>query len=128
VVYLETSVALAELLGEDRRPRPEFWQSELIASRLLSYEIWVRAHARGVAGALSESISTLLARVHLVELSPDVLARALEPFPVRIRTIDALHLATLDHLNRQGVEVQLASYDQRLAEAAKALGHSLAAL
>ncbi len=125
MVYLETSVALAELLGEDQRPPAEFWKNEPVASRLLSYEIWVRAHALGVGATLAEAISTLLARVHLVELSPEVLERAHEPFPVRLRTLDALHLATLDHLRREGVDAQLASYDRRLIDAATRLGHPI---
>jgi hypothetical protein len=34
VIYLDTSVALAHLLGETRRPDDSLWQSPLIASRL----------------------------------------------------------------------------------------------
>jgi hypothetical protein len=35
VIYLDTSVVLAELFAEDRRPRPEFWMGQLVSSRLL---------------------------------------------------------------------------------------------
>ena len=66
--------------------------------------------------------------MNLVELSEPALARALQPFPVRIRTVDALHLATIEFLRRQGETVELASYDDRLLAAAKAVGISVAPL
>jgi hypothetical protein len=58
----------------------------------------------------------------LVELAPPVLARALEPFPTAVRTLDALHLATLLFITGEGSAVRLATYDDRLAEAAVKLG------
>ncbi len=73
MINIDTSVALAQLLAEDRR------------------------------------------------LSRPVLARAQEPFAKPVRTLDALHLASMDFLRRQGQEVQLASYDERLVAAAKAM-------
>ena len=39
-----------------------------------------------------------------------------------MRTLDALHLATMSFLADQDVDVLLASYDRRLAAAAQALG------
>ena len=57
-----------------------------------------------------------------MELTPLVLARALEPFPIPVRTLDALHLATMAFLREQGQRIELASYDARLLTAARALG------
>jgi predicted nucleic acid-binding protein len=62
-----------------------------------------------------------LDRVNFVELGERALERALEPFPVPLRTLDALHLATMDFLRRQGEEIELASYDNRLVAAAQAV-------
>jgi hypothetical protein len=70
----------------------------------------------------------LLARVNLTQMSELALARALEPFPVAVRTLDALHLATMDFIRESGEPVRLASYDNRLISAARALGIALAAL
>jgi hypothetical protein len=70
----------------------------------------------------------LLARVNLTEMSKRVLARALDPFPVATRTLDALHLATIEFLRSEGEPLQLASYDNRLLAAARALGISIAAV
>jgi len=61
-------------------------------------------------------------------MSEVALARALEPFPVAVRTLDALHLATMDFMRQRGELVQLASYDNRLTAAAQALGITLASV
>ncbi len=58
----------------------------------------------------------------MLELSPPVLARALEAFPAPVRTLDALHLASCEHLRSQGQPVTLTSYDRRMTAAARAMG------
>lgn len=125
MIYLDTSVALAHLLGETRRPSDNLWQSSLIASRLLQYELWTRLNTRGLGTSHGEEARELLSTVALVELAPPVLARALEPFPTAVRTLDALHLATLLFVRGESSAVRLATYDDRLAEAAVKLGVSL---
>ena len=84
MIYLDSSVALAHLLVEDRVP--------------------------------------------LLELAPPVLVRALEPFPVPVRTLDALHLASMDFLRTHGQTVRLASYDERLLTVARRLDIDVYAL
>lgn len=122
MIYLDTSVALAHLLGETRRPDDTLWQSPLIASRLLQYELWARLNARGIGATHGDEARDLLSMVALVELAPPVLARALEPFPVPVRTFDAVHLATALFVRGGGSALQLATYDERLGEAATRLG------
>lgn len=122
MIYLDTSVALAQLLAEDRRPPVSLWREVLVTSRLLEYELWTRVNARGLARSHDELVRGLLGRLAFLELSRPVLARALEPFSKPVRTLDALHLASMDFLRRQGQDVRLASYDERLVMAAKAIG------
>jgi uncharacterized protein len=121
LIYLDTSVALAHLLAEDRTPPERLWQEDLISSRLLEYEIWTRIHARKLTGSHADEVRSLLGRVALVELSPPVLARALEPFPKPVRTLDALHLASMEFLRKQGQRISVAVYDARLLDATRAL-------
>ncbi len=121
MIYLDASVALAHLLAEDRVPPERLWQEDLISSRLLEYETWTRIHASKLTRSHADEVRSLLSRVALVELSPPVLARALEPFPKPVRTLDALHLASMDFLRKQGQRISLASYDGRLVDAARAL-------
>ena len=90
MIYVDTSVALAHLLGEDRHPAESLWAESLVTSRLLQYELFVRLNARRLVKSHSEAADQLVGRFAMLELSPPVLARALEPFPVELRTLEAL--------------------------------------
>jgi hypothetical protein len=54
-------------------------------------------------------------------MTPAVLARALEPWPVPLRTLDAMHLASIEFLRSRHQDVALASYDSRIIAAAQRL-------
>jgi predicted nucleic acid-binding protein len=127
VIYVDSSVLLADLFAEPRSPPDTLWDEDLASSRVLTYEVW-RLNAYGLMISHSSRARGLLARVNLTEMSDAALARALEPFPVAVRTLDALHLATMEFLRNQGESVMLASYDNRLLAAAQALGISTALL
>jgi predicted nucleic acid-binding protein len=128
VIYLDTSVALAHLLAEDKRPPDALWAHPLVASRLLDYELWTRLNARGLAGSHGEAARRLVERLALMELLPNVLGRAKEPFPTAVRTLDALHLASILFVRERVPTIELASYDDRLTAGARALGIRIAAL
>ncbi|MGH7090385.1 MAG: PIN domain-containing protein [Stellaceae bacterium] len=128
MIYLDSSAALAHLLDEERAPPASLWDEELVSSRLFEYEIWTRINSLGLAPTKANDVHAVLIRVNLIELSPPVLARALDPFPSPCRTLDALHLASADYLRAQGRRVEIASYDARLVAAARALGFSIAPL
>jgi predicted nucleic acid-binding protein len=128
VIYLDSSVALASVLAEERQPSDALWTKRLSSSRLLEYEVWNRIFAKGMGETHRSEIEIMLRKIDLVELSRDRLQRALDPYPVPVRTLDGLHLATMAHLRHQGEAVELASYDQRLISAARALGIPLATL
>jgi predicted nucleic acid-binding protein len=128
VIYLDSSVVLARLLVEDRSPPDAFWDQPLISSRLLTYEVWNRINAHRLDRSHAEAASALIAHVALIELTPSVLERALEPFAVPVRTLDALHLASITFLRAGGQSVELASYDNRLIAGARALSIPLAVL
>jgi hypothetical protein len=128
VIYLDTSVALAHLLAEDRTPPETLWREPLIASRLLEYELWNRIHARGLSGSHGDETRAVIGRVALIELAPQVLARALEPFPLPLRTLDTMHLSSLLFMRERGLKIELASYDGRMLAAARALRIPLFAL
>jgi predicted nucleic acid-binding protein len=121
LIYTDTSVVLAHLLAEDRTPRPELWSEALVASRLLHYEVWARIQARGLGTSHGEAVRANLARIAVIEMQPFVLQRASEPFPAPVRTLDALHLASIEFLRGQGQKVALASYDDRMRAAAREL-------
>ncbi len=122
MIYLDTSVALAQLLAEDVRLPADLWLEPLVASRLLEYELWTRLHARGLAGSHGDAARLLLGRINFLELARPVLQRALKPFPTPVRTLDALHLASAMFLRDRGLDVALATFDARRCEVAEAMG------
>ena len=128
MIYVDTSVVLAQLLAEDRRPPAHLWGEILVASRLLEYEIWTRLHARQLAKSHGEAARLLIGQIALIELSPPVLARALEAFPTSVRTLDALHLASCEYLRNQGQSIALASYDSRMTALARVMDIPIFAL
>jgi hypothetical protein len=122
VIYLDSSVALAYLLAEDRHPPHALWQQPLVSSRLLELEAWNRINARRLHDSHGDAVRGLIGRIAIIEIVPPVLRRALEPFPIPVRTVDAIHLASLEFIRSQRATVQLASYDDRLVGAARLLG------
>ena len=121
MIYLDTSVAMAHLFAEDRRAPEGIWAGGVVSSRLLEYEVWTRVNGRGAGGTHGETVRALLGRILLVELAPVVLARVLQPFPVPVRTLDAIHLATALYLTEARARVELATFDERMRAAARAL-------
>lgn len=128
MIYVDSSVALAHLLVEPRSPPALLWNGPLVSSQLLEYEVWNRIHAYGLGRSHANEAQALLIRMALIEMTAAVLARALEPFPTPNRTLDALHLPTIEYVRSRRETVELASYDNRLRAAAQALGISVAAL
>ncbi len=122
MIYLDTSVALAHLLAEDRRPPEALWSEPLVTSRLLEYEVWTRLNDRGLARSHRAAAEGLFGRIAFLELVRPVLARATEPFQKPVHTLDALHAASMDFLLRQGQRFRLACYDQRLSAVGASLG------
>ena len=122
MIYLDTSVALAQLFAEDRIPPATLWEETLVSSRLLEYELWTRINARRLASSHGEQARALIGCVAFLELVPLVLERAMEPFASPVRTPDAMHLASMHFIRERGQAIQLASYDERLVAAARSIG------
>jgi prevent-host-death family protein len=66
LIYLDSSVALAHLLGEGKSPAPALWREPQISSQLLEYELWNRMHARSLTGSYHDAARTLIAQVTLL--------------------------------------------------------------
>lgn len=125
MIYLDTSVALAAILVEDRRPSAEFWRHSLVSSRLIEYEMRVRLNALRLTAIHHDAASQVLAHLALLELVAPILHRAHDAFPSAVRTLDALHLASVAFLTEQGADVQLATYDHRQRRCAESMGIAL---
>ena len=121
MIYVDTSVALAQLLAEDRVPPEELWEETLVSSRLLEDEIWNRIHARNLARSHGEYVRALIARVALLQ------ARASGPSQgVRAVSTPCTDLGRaaprLDGVPpHAGVHTTLSSYDERMLVVARDL-------
>ena len=122
MIYLDSSVALAHLLAEDRFPPDTLWHHPLVSSRLLECEVWNRINARRLQDSHGDDARALVNRIAMIEMVPPVLRRAFDPFPAPVRTLDAIHLSAIEFIRAQGARVQLASYDERMLSAARLLG------
>ncbi|MEO5679699.1 MAG: type II toxin-antitoxin system VapC family toxin [Acidimicrobiales bacterium] len=123
--YLDSS-AIVKLVVEEaestalrtylRRRRP-FVSSALARTEVL----------RALVPAGDEAVAVgrrTLARLDLVRISDRVLSTAATLPPEALRSLDAIHLATVAHLGRDlGVVV---TYDDRMAVAARLQGHRVA--
>ena len=77
--------------------------------------------------AVTRGLETFINRCDLVAITDGVLARAGRPFPVEpVRTLDALHLATLEILGDAPSLVTVLTRDARVRDNAIAGGFSLA--
>lgn len=121
MIYVDSSVVLAYALGEDRRPDRTFWDQPIISSRLCAYEVYRRLGNLGAGGDRKTLATLILSRFSELELIGPIVDRAAGSFPMGIRTLDALHLASVLFLAEQGLRVTVATYDRRMAEAARAL-------
>ena len=121
MIYLDSSVVLADLFSERRTVPDSFWREELTSSRLLEYEVWNRIHARELVQAKGERAKVLINHINVIEMTPAVLSRALQPFSVILRTLDSLHVATLAYLHVRDQSTALASYDKQMVAGAQAL-------
>jgi uncharacterized protein len=132
IAYLDTSALLRLVLREsgslDKEVRS--WEG-LVSSELLAVESLRTIDRLRLQGDLSveeaasrrEMATEWLEAVDLVLLQRPILARASEPFPTPLGTLDALHLATaLVWRDRMHQALVMATHDRDLALAARSFG------
>ena len=67
MIYLDSSVALAYLLAEDRYPSNALWQESVVSSRLLECEVWNRINARRLQDSHGDAVRGLIGRIAVIE-------------------------------------------------------------
>jgi predicted nucleic acid-binding protein len=131
IAYLDSSVLLRVVLGEPGRLREWGRVERGVTSALAEVECLrtldrlVRRGALDAADAAERraAVYGLLEAVELVELAAPVLARAAQPFPTPLGTLDALHLATALLWRERGERsLAFATHDAELGLAARASG------
>lgn len=137
-VYLESSAALRDLLEGDaaQEIRAVLRDAELVtASRLTLAEVarvMARLHVEqptraGKVAARFAQFETDSERWAVVPIDDAVLSRCGRPFPREpVRTLDAIHLASIERLSGTVEHLVVVSTDERVRENAVALGFELA--
>ena len=131
IAYLDTSALLRLVLRESGALEEVRSWDGLVSSELLAVESLRTIDRLRLQGDLSveeaasrrETVTQWLEAVDLVLLQRPILARASEPFPTPLGTLDALHLATaLVWRDRMHQPLVMATHDGDLALAARSFG------
>jgi len=135
VRYIESSALLAALLERDVSARAALrGAGRRITSALTVAEAGraiLRARAGGRLTAEDEraavrDLGRFERRCHVVAITDAVLARVRRPFPVEpVRTLDAVHLATVELLGEPPALVTIVTRDVRVGDNARALGYAV---
>jgi len=134
VAYLDSSVVLRHVLLGEASITQALACERVVSSELLEIEcrrVIQRCRMQGELddpglAEASSRLDALLAGVSLIALSKSVKRRAMEAFPVSVKTLDALHLASaLVLAQKLGDETMLLfSHDEGMNRCARVLGFS----
>jgi len=133
-LYAESSAVLAWLLDEPTAPvvRRLLVEGEAIVTSDLTLIECDRVLLRAVAlEELTEAeaadrrahLNSAAAHWHVLRIAAEIVERARQPFPGEpVRTLDAIHLASLLVARSAVAGLRLLSLDERVRKAAKGLG------
>ncbi|MGH3974531.1 MAG: type II toxin-antitoxin system VapC family toxin [Pseudonocardiaceae bacterium] len=127
-VYLDTSTVVKLFIAERETSDLQQWLADLskphlVSSALLAVEL-LRLLRLINPAIVTPAEQFLAADIDIVEITPPVLGDATTVPPLRLRTLDAIHLATALDLGAS-IDVLL-TYDMLLIEAARAAGLTVA--
>ncbi len=136
VAYLDSSVVLRHILLGEIAIEHVFAVEHVVASELVRIECRRVLHRYRLNGDLDdgslmealERLDGVLAGVRLLALSERVKKRAMESFPVVVKTLDALHLASAlvyaesSSGSRSQETALLFSHDEAMNRCARAVG------
>jgi predicted nucleic acid-binding protein len=131
IAYLDSSVLLRKVLGQPGALRQ--WASirTPVASALVETECLRTLDRLRLRTALSDTelarrratVFELLESVQVIDVTAQVLARAAQPLPTELGTLDAIHLATALLWREHGAaDIVMATHDAALATGARACG------
>lgn len=132
VAYLDSSVVLRYLLVGDTELRRAMEYSRLVSSELLEIECRRTINRCRMQNELSDNtlvqalgrLDETLQMIDMIELDGNIKHRAMDSFPVVVKTLDALHLSTVLALAKEENEneVHVFSHDKAMNLCARALG------
>ena len=131
IAYVDSSVLLRKVLRQPGSLREWAAIRTGVASALAETECLRSLDRLRLRAGLSdkelarrrEAVFRLLESIEVVEVTAPVLARAAQPLPTELGTLDAIHLATaLLWREHSGGDIVMATHDGALGTAARACG------
>ena len=131
IAYLDSSVLLRKVLRQSGSLKEWTVVRTGVASALAETECLRTLDRLRLRAGLSDqelarrraTVFRLLDSLEVVEVTAPVLARAAQPLPTELGTLDAIHLATaLLWREHSGDDIVMATHDASLALAARACG------
>ena len=130
VAYADSSVILRHVLLGEISIEHALEFPRVVTSELAEIECKRVIHRYSLQGNLSdetlveatERLDRVLSGIDLLELGRSVKERAMQSFPVAIKTLDAFHVATAVLLHREEDAVVLFSHDTQMNRCARAMG------
>lgn len=133
LTYVESSALVAGLLESDAGTMRTINAALRCVTAAVTFAEAKRAVVRAratrrvshdVAAAVTAALEQRQTVFEPVAISDAILARAARPFPAEpVRTLDAIHLATIEALGVPAHRVQVVTRDARVANNARALGY-----
>lgn len=128
MIYLDSAAVVKLVHAEPESKALRAWLDERaetgwVSSVLAEVESF-RALARHAPASLTR-LPPVLDQIDLIELDSAIRIRAQTVRPVTVRSLDAIHLGTAEHLGQK--LTWFVSYDNRLLDAARAAGLPTAA-
>ena len=133
-VYAESSAVLAWLLDESSAPevRQILGDAEIIVAsdltlieceRVLLRAVYLKELSEAEAADRRAHVAASAAHWHILRMASEIVDRARQPFPGEpIRTLDAIHLASVLVARSAVPGLGLLSLDDRMRRAAKGFG------
>lgn len=131
IAYIDSSVLLRVLFGQSNALKEWKTIERGISSALIEVECLrtldrlklVERVSEEAIAIRREATFRLIGGLEIIELTHPVLARAAQPLPTALGTLDAIHLATaLMWKEQTRADLVMATHDTALALAAKASG------
>ena len=128
-IYVDASVILRLLFGTPG-PRAPLTSAIATSSQLVEVETFRSLESVRLAGELTDlelarkhrELTGLLARLHLFPVADEVLERARSPFPLPVRVLHALHVATALQVLAEADSLEFWTHDEAHAAAAITAG------
>jgi len=121
LLYIDSSALVKLILDERERTALESYlknRPRLVTSRLATVEVARAVKVANASARARAEAAALIERCLLIDVDEPILGRAVELTSVELRALDAVHLATAEHVEPD----QVIAYDRRLLQAADRAG------